>query len=154
MNKIYQSAEKNIQPYVVAMTIVALYTMSSHLVIFFQSFYNIYIGDFDTSNWPLLHDFYFPFVTNSLCGWYFLWCFGFVAEILYCVIMPSSTSYFISVCLYICAICDHFEYLMEKIRNDIEQNQHEKNPRKYEKRYRKISEQMHKAIELHIQIYQ
>lgn len=85
--------------------------------------YCICTGDSNTSAWDLPFNVIVPFETQSVRGWLLKWLFevgtGFVYIL--CIIIP--TSYFFSFCLYIVAICSHFDLLTDEIRMDIDEAQ-------------------------------
>lgn len=66
----------------------------------------------------------------------------------YSVCTSTATSYFVSICLYIGAVCDHFDLQMQKIGNADEKSVecHEK--------YTNIREMIHKAVEIQVEVYE
>lgn len=78
------------------------------------SFYSISIGDFDTSKWILPFKFAVPFDTTVIWKWYILWFINLNIGMMYATSVTLIPSYFISFCLYICGICDHFNLLIQR----------------------------------------
>lgn len=77
----------------------------------FYSFYCIYAGSRDTSTWILAFNILVPFDTQNLFGWYLKWFICLTMSISYASAVTLITSYFVSCCLYIQAICNHFNML-------------------------------------------
>lgn len=85
----------------------------------FFSIYCIYIGNLDTSTWVLAFNICLPFNTLNLFGWYLKWIINLAMSISYALSLTSITSYFVCCCIYIHAICKHFNLLNNLIgRND------------------------------------
>lgn len=70
----------------------------------------------------------------------------------YLTCMILGTSQFIGCCIYLEAMCEHFDAIMQTVQAKVEQNQREKNPRKIEQTNAEINTQMCKAVEIHITI--
>lgn len=66
--------------------------------------------------------------------------------------MTSMTSYFVSCCFYVRAICEHFDFVIKSIEKDVELNRDEKNVFEYKQRELKIEEDFCKAINIHIKV--
>ncbi|XP_055305885.1 odorant receptor 22c-like [Sitodiplosis mosellana] len=118
------------------------------------SFYLIRFGNFDTSTWFLPFTMVVPFDTSSVEGWYWFWFIQFSASLSYIMCMVSVSSYFMCCCFYIEAICDRFGVIINSIRKSVKQNQIEKDKPKFLENRSKIRDQIHDAIDLHVNIFQ
>lgn len=109
----------------------SLYTKSMLYYIYFHqmpcvaaltyAIYCIYTNDIDTSAWNLPFSVFVPFDTQTVLGWLFCWFFELIAGFVYILSMIIPTTYFFGFCLYIVAICNHFDLLVDKFNEDIEQ---------------------------------
>lgn len=117
------------------------------------SLYNIIVGNSDTSMWKLPLTIGFPISTESIWGWYFLLVFENLLFFTYVVCLSASMSYFISCCLYIATICNHFKFHMCSVREEIDRCLEDKNPN-YRKKRIKIKKKLNKAIEMHVKAYE
>lgn len=114
---------------------------------FLFSIYCVYIGDVDTSTWQLRFQYSLIFNSNNLWNWYFAWVCECMSAMAYASCIVASTTYFICCCLYIEAICEHFKWTINMIREKIDENQNVKIV--YELRNPlKIKKEMNQAVEL------
>lgn len=153
-SEIYWDTEKKCRKYT---KIIVNYVFSHQTMIMCSLLYSVYCichGNFDTSTWPLIFNMVVPFDTSTIWGWYLLWFLQFNIGLSYALCVVSVASYFMSCCFYITSICDDFKFLMRSINTNIKLNQNEKNPREHEKNSRKIQNQMHKLVELHVKMYE
>lgn len=114
----------------------------------------VFSGNTDASTWPVVFKMSFPFDTKTIIGWYLLLIYTTCRDLAYIICLSLGTTQFIGLCIYIVAICDHFDSVMQMVQTNIEQNLHEKNPGKFIETNAKINAQINKAIEVHIQIYE
>lgn len=136
-----------------ALTIL-VYDQVAYVLTFIYSVYYICAGNYDTSTWPVLLEMSVPFDTTTMYGWYLLLLFAASMDFAYITCMLLSTTQFIGCCMYIVAICNHFESIVQMVDANIEQNRHEKNLRKISKAHAKINAQICDAIQIHIKIYE
>lgn len=118
------------------------------------SIYDIANGRYDTSVWLLPYIISVPFDQGTLLGWYLVYISNTCTSMCYSFIMTSTTSYFVACCYYIVAICEHFDLMMDLVKKDVILNNHEENLSEYKKRERKIQENLCKAINIHIEVYE
>lgn len=111
-------------------------------------------GNFDTSTWPALFDLALPFDTTTLVGWYAMWALLTIMDLSYVLGMVSASSYFTCSCLYIEAMCDNYDSLMQSIQESFEQKESEKRQQLSKEEYSKITKLAHKAIDIHVFIYE
>lgn len=119
-----------------------------------HSIYDIINGNYDTSAWILPFRISVPFNTDCIWGWYLLFFITINLAFAYALAMSSLTSYFISCCFYISAVCQHFDLIIASVEEDVALNQDEKNLFKYMKREKKIKENLCKAINIHTEMYE
>lgn len=120
----------------------------------FISFYNLYVGNVDTSTWILPFTIYVPFRTDHIVGWYFYWFTQLNMGFGYSISISTSTSYFVCCSVYIIAICDHFVAIIRSIKDDIERNHREKNKVEYLERRKRIKENLIKSVDIHVKIFE
>lgn len=118
------------------------------------SFYHLTVGNLDVSTWKLPFDIYIPFKIESVIGWYILWLIEFSTTFCYSIPTSTATSYFLCNCVYIFAICDHFNAIICSIKEDIERNRQEKNPIKHRKRCERIRANLNKSVDVHAKIFE
>lgn len=150
----YWNAEQKCRDYATRFACYVPINVGVAVAALFHSIYCILIGNYDTSAWILPVELIVPFSTQSIWGWYLLWFINFNIMFFYSADMSSITAYFLSCCVYIGAISDHFDLLYNSIVDDVERNQNEKNPIKYGRRYQKIKEQMSKLVEVHVHLFE
>lgn len=74
----------------------------------FNSFYQLWRGNRDTSTWEAAFNIAVPFDTSTLFGWYMFYVVqGFLAYS-YSLNQPIIITFFMSCCLYTEALCKHF----------------------------------------------
>lgn len=116
---------------------------------FFYSIYCIHVGNYDTSKWILPYELSVPFDTKEIWGWYLLWLIQVNIGFTYSTTQIASSSYFMSCCFYIGAICDHFDYIIHSIQNDVERNRTERNLSFYQQNIRNLRRNLFQAVEIH-----
>lgn len=152
---IYWSAEQKCRKYTTAIVAVfILQILLFHAAVFFYSVYDICIGIFDASTWPTLYDLSVPFDATKIWGWYLLWLITLAVNASYILCLTSAVTYFVSCCFYLGALCDRYNFIMRSIEALVEKNQHENSTQMNKTNYRRIRDQVHKSIEIQIQIYQ
>lgn len=136
--------------------IVSYANLSNGIVLFsiINSLYDIVMGRYDTSIWILPFFLSVPFNTNTIWGWCLLLFINIYIGFAYTLVMTTITSYFISCCLYVSAVCKHFNMIIESVENEVKLNKHEKNFFKYKKRELKIKEYLCKAMNIHVKVYE
>lgn len=119
-----------------------------------NSFYRLYIGDREVSTWILPFYSWVPFDIDEVWKWYTLWTIQFAMGFCYCSCITTITSYFICCCLYIEAICDHFNCLLNSVMDDTKRNQKNTNPLEHERRLRQINKNLSKSIQIHVKVFE
>ena len=130
---------------------------TTFLIPFFTSIYNICIGNLDTSTWELTFKTAVPFSTEPIWGWYILCFFQFLMPLSYSMCTLATTSYFISGCFYIDAVCNHFDALIDSLKEDIEPSDgtNRSKPIKVnQKMYGKFKEKLRSSVEVHMKSYE
>lgn len=116
-----------------------------------HAIYCICTGDFNTSVWDLPFSVVVPFDTQSIWGWLLKWLFEFGAGFAYILCMIIPTTYFFCFCLYIVAICNHFELMIDHIRFDIEQIQSDTTGRhKHANMWHDVRKNVFQLIDMHV----
>lgn len=105
----YLKTEATCRKYTKLLTLVMIHLGNVVYGLFLiNSFYCIYRGNLDTSTWMVPFNIDVPFDTSSVFGWYMFYIVqGFVAYT-YSLNQPAIITFFMSCCLYIEALCEHF----------------------------------------------
>lgn len=135
-------------------TTFLVYDQSAYVSTFIYTIYWILIGNTDASIWPVAYELSVPFDTKTISGWYMLLFFSNSMDLAYLTCSIFGTTLFIGLCIYIVAICEHFDLLMQTIQTNIHRNLHEKDPRKFNETKSKVRAQIREAIQTHIMIYE
>lgn len=152
---LYWRAEQKYRKYSKMMTITLLvYDQFAYVSTFISSIYWISIGNCDASTWPVLFDLSVPFDSKTICGWYLQMLFAACMDLAFLICMLHSTIHFIGCCIYMAAICEHFDLIMRTIQATVEHNLREKSPRKCSDNKAKINAQIREAIQIHVKIYE
>lgn len=101
-----------------------------------------------------MYDLVVPFDKTKILGWFMTWFAQFNVGISYSLVLVSITSYFVCCCFYVGTICNHFDYLMESIKKDVECGEGQSNQIKNTKNILKIKKQLSDAINLHVNIFE
>lgn len=81
--------------------------------------YSIYCmlnGNYNTSSWLQPYNLVVPFETESIFGWFKLYLVQCYLGTVYSLSKSSVTSYFMSCCLYVTALCEHFALKVAEIK--------------------------------------
>lgn len=144
--------EEKCQQYTTRIGYFVYSTTCTHILVIIYAVSYIAIGNYDTSSWPLLFNYATPFSTATILNWFFMWIVQVNESLGYSRCMTCVTSYYVSCCNYINAMCDHFDLIMEAMRLDLERNQIEKSPRTIEKVRLSITGHFIETVKLHIHI--
>lgn len=143
IRKIYWRAEQLYRKYTQNIIISCVaYDQFGYVLTFFYSIYCLCIGNYDASTWVPLLQMSIPFDTKTIYGWYLLLFMLICTDIAYLSCLILGTTHFVGCCMYIMAICEHFDVAMQTVQATIEQS----------KRAMEINRQMHKAIRIHVKI--
>lgn len=155
VQSIYWRAEQTYRKYVKNIAISYLVcTHSSYVSALAYSVHAILTGNNDASKWPVVYDLSVPFDTKTIFGWYGLLLVSKAMDFAYLISCLLGTSQFIGCCIYIEAICEHFDLLMQTAHANNKQNMQEENPRTIEETANKIKALIRDAMEIHIKIYE
>lgn len=127
------------------------------VVAFMSSIYSILVGNLDTSTWVLPFSLISPCNAETIWGWYFLFCMNCCILISYAVCISTTTSYFISGCLYIGAIYDHFNTLIDSLKDDFQPVDATESvqPMKFtQKMHESVREKLHAAVEINVKLFE
>lgn len=137
------------------MTCYIGFHVNAFIIAFFHAAYEIYCGRVDTSKWDTPFNVVVPFSTDYIWGWFSRWFFELSASLAYVVTATFCTSYFVSFCLYIDAICDHFNLVINSIpryNEFIRKTNGSKN--QLAKMQRDIKITFLQAINVHMELYE
>lgn len=109
-----------------------------------HSIFEICFGNFDATTLQLPFNIWIPFDTTTILGWYILSFLQFNTGIVYSLTLVAGTTYFLSCCIYIVALCDQFKYIMQMKYRIVDKN----SGRKYNG-ILQMKQQLSEAIEIH-----
>lgn len=144
IHEIYWRTEQKCQKYTKMIVYYVVHHQSMLIVSFMHSIYSVLIGNFDISTFFLPFHISIPFTVNTIWKWYLLWFIQFNMALSYALTMVSVTSYFVCCCLYIAAICDHFDLLNYSFAEEID----------LVKNVHKIRTTLIRAIQLHVNLFE
>lgn len=116
--------------------------------------YCIAAGNYDTSSWFLAYNVLVPFDMSSVVGWLMTWVYQYSMGLVYSLSVTSVTSYFVSCCFYIGAMCDHFELMMDSIREDVDHFKSKITLETSRFKYFEITQKLNNAVKLHIKCFE
>ena len=119
-----------------------------------HAFVCIASGNYDTSLWLLGFDVVVPYDQTRIWGWFVTWFIQLSMAFSYALCMTTVTSFIVSGCYYIYAMCDHFNVLMNSVGRAVERIRTEVNPRKIRKTRQLINTQLSNAIKVQVKIYE
>lgn len=151
----YWRAEQTYRKYAKKLFIFFLaYDLAAYVSALAYSIISIAMGNNDASTWPIVYEFSVPFNTKTIFGWYVLLLMTACIDLAYVACLVLGTNQFIGCCIYIEAICEHIDLIMQTIEANVKRNIDEKNPRKMEETNTEIKAQLRNAITTHIMVYE
>lgn len=127
------------------------------LALLIYSFYCIWMGNLNTSTWHLPYNLYVPFDTSIIYLWYFFWLIQFYVAMSYSMTITCSTTYFLSCCFYLVALCEHFHSLIKSFDSIFKWNQinsKRNEPKKQSKTKINSTLKMNEIIKMHYTIHE
>lgn len=137
-------------------TFVIVYDQLAYVVGFFYSIYFILTGQFDTTAWPMWFELPVPFDTTLIWGWYLYLLAIAIFDLMYMLCMISVSTYFMSCCCYLEAMCKHIDCIVHSVQLKFDKYNNEIDSRK-RKVFQdeipiKLQTAMLKLIKIHIEI--
>lgn len=133
---------------------IMLYTaFGIFVMILINSFKCIWQGNFDTTTWTSLYNIIVPFDTSTVIGWYSFYIVQCYLACTYCYNQPTVITFFMGCCLYVEALCKHFECLIHQSQTQ-SRNQlpNMNNLLKKRKFVSQVKRNLIRAVELHMKI--
>lgn len=121
---------------------------------FFYSIYCLSTGNRDTSTWILPYTISVPFDTKTIQGWYMLWVIHTNIGVTYDAIMINISSFFVCCCFYIAGICEHFDWVINSLNDDVTFIRSEKNSADIQKRHIAMKKKLAKSVKIHIHLFE
>lgn len=146
---IYDNVEQRCRKYASLAFNLLFLNQIVHVGTLLYSFYNINIGNFDTTTWVLAFRVYIPFETSEIVAWYLEWLLVFGTCVSYYLCQSTITTHFVCCCIYLMGICDHFDFTYNSVMDCSEQIQHEKNPQRHKEKCHQIWERLCKSVNIH-----
>lgn len=154
INQIYWKCEQKCQKLTNQITSYIFCEYVVYIVTFSVSVYNILSGNFVTSTWLTTYNLVLPFNTRCIWKWYLQFFIHFNMGMSYSSCNIPTTSFFVSCCMYIGAISDHFVLSIRSFNKKIKKMQETNNSRSYRKLYIIVEEKLRKSIEIHNKLYE
>lgn len=125
-----------------------------YLISFMTSVYSLAVGNYDTSTWLSTYSLVLPFSAESVVGWYARYIIQSNMGFTYASSMVPVTCFFVSCCVYIGAICEHFNQCIQATSDDADEIQMAKDSRKYKLLCHKLEEKICRSIKLHTKLFE
>lgn len=154
MYDIYWKNEQKCRKYTKIIAYYVFFNQTAYMMVLISPIYSIAIGNINPSNWKLMYDLILPFDKSQLFGWFVHYFAQFNVGLTYSLILVSVTSYFVCCCFYIDSTCEHFDILINSIRNSIQFNDTEDETMKVSANWRKVKQQLSEAVNLHVDIFE
>lgn len=154
---IYWENEQMCRKYTKIIAYYVFFNQAAYLMVLIAPIYSIINGNFDASRWKLMYNLIIPFDKADLFGWIMHYFAQFNVGLTYSLILVSITSYFVCCCFYVNSICDHFDYLINLIKDTIELTEVDETGESQptvQTNWRKVKEQLSEAINLHVEIFE
>lgn len=151
---IYWKNEQKCRKYTKIIAYYVFFNQTAYMMVLISPIYSIAIGNINPSDWKLMYDLILPFDKNQLWGWFLHYFAQFNVGLTYSLILVSVTSYFVCCSFYIDSTCEHFDILINSIRNSIQFNDTEDETMKVSANWNKVRQQLSEAINLHVDIFE
>lgn len=146
----YWETEQKCSVYTKRMLTYIYFHQMANVAALIKAISGICANDIDTSTWNLPFNLVVPFDTRPVCGWFLKWMFELSCGFAYTLAMIIPTSYFFCFCMYIVAICKHFEMLVDRIRLDVQWiRAGHKSRRECEHMWNKLRKNVFQLIDIH-----
>lgn len=152
VNNIYWKSEEKSRMWTTFFGFSVLFNTSAFTAVLIYALCCMALGNYNTSSWYLLLNVILPFDKRQPIGWFMSWIMQVAMTLAYALCMTAITSYFMSCCFYIEAMSNHFDFIMNAIKTDVEQNQTEKIPMEIRRNHLKITNNLCKAIQFHTEV--
>lgn len=151
--QIYWKAEQKCRKYLNRFVYFMILNQLLFVATFIYSIFCILIRRVDVWTFMLSFHMVVPFDTQTNWGWYLLWSIQFCMSFSYALTMVSITSYFISCCTYIEALCKHFKSIADSA-DEIDANGKDNNPNGNRQYHAQIKEKFSQAVEIHVKMFE
>lgn len=152
VHEIYWNCELEGQKQVGRISRFIHFNQTIYVLVLSFSIYKMCHGNFDTSDWLSTHNLVLPFDDTTVWGW-FLRCFIQINDTFsYVSGMVPAASHFVCCCIYIGAICDHFNHIIRA--PNMEEFKETKNQRENSEICLKLKENFVQAIQLHFKLFE
>lgn len=149
--EIYWKTEQICRKYTETMFLYPYVHETMFLPSLITAIYDIYRGEYSIETWRFAFSLEAPFDTTVLLGWFLEWFLQCMfMGIGYSFGLLTALTYFMSGCLYVMAICEHFEWQMNSVNDDVNRYQNEINVLKLPKIKQQIHLKLIKAVKIHI----
>lgn len=151
---IYWECEQKCRKYTQRLSYFVILHISLFPVVLLYALVCIASGNYDTSKWHLFFYVAVPYDQTCVWGWFLTWLIQLFMAFTYIMCMSTITSFFVSGCYYICAMCDNFSVLIKSVSTLIERMRTEVKPQKIGQTFQQTDTQLRNAIKLQVKIYE
>lgn len=125
-----------------------------YIISFATSIYSLVVGNYDTSTWLSTYSLVLPFSADSVLGWYARYAIQSNMGFTYASSMVPVTCFFVSCCVYIGAIAEHYHRWIDSTNQDADQLQMATNSHKYRQLCFKLEQKISRSIKLHNKLFE
>lgn len=125
-----------------------------YLISILTSVYSLAVGNYDTSTWLSTYSLVLPFSADSVIGWYMRYIIQCNMGFCYASSMVPVTCFFVSCCVYMIAICDHFSLMIGSTNEEVEQIHTSTNSLEYRRRCLELEKTIFRSIQLHTKLFE
>lgn len=130
-------------------------TQFLYLAALISALVHIFMDDnIDPLAWKLPLPKVILFDSQTILGWLLTWFFQLNEGIAYFICVIITTTHFICCCVYIMAMCNHLNLIIDSVKFDSMQIRMEDNTQQYQQLWQRATENLQRAIKLHVNIYE
>lgn len=152
--EIYWKTEQRCRLYTKNMTYYHYMHQTMFVPHLFYAIYNVSVNNYDVSTWTLPFNIVVPFNDRAFSGWCLKWFIQFHMALCYAICLVSTTSYFLCCCMYISAICDHFDVLMGSVQEQVDRYRETSLPLEQSKITQNLKDNLIKAVQIHVKSFE
>lgn len=149
---LYWAAEQKCRKYTLRIGLYVILHTLEFGVLLIYAFACIAFGIYNPLYWPLFFKMYFPFYEyRNILSWLVAWFAEFNLSFGYSLVMTAVSSYFVSCSIYISAMCDHFNALVQFINRFTNHSRTQPNAQTLRINHLRCLHLFIKAIKIHVE---
>lgn len=127
MASIYWNAERKSQHFTRKLASFLLFQQISFVIALVLSIYSVCMGNFNTKTYILPLRVAAPFPIDTVFAWYSFYLMQWIFGVTYMFVFIPVTSYFVCNCIYLNALCDHFDFIIKCVNAEFYEWQSDSN---------------------------